>query len=378
VVKSKTMKSMRSNSHILIWIHYKLRLPNFCTNTKYEKSLGYDACDLNNYIKDKFYDTMQHKNEHKRMRRWMDIQSVKPKNISSKSHYILPKLITASSVKRGCKMKHALVRSFGQKSYWQPNKSDDKTDFLQIDLGRDYFIEAISTRGRVLRRTKEYEIDWEKSTIEYVKKYKVMIRKDDGKKNATHQQMHRRKQKNRESEINEDFVNLGIFEGNKDSETEIAHKLKLKNDNKIGVTARYVRVYPLNLSEGGYCGKKSMRIGLYGNGVDNGKYSEEKNVNDCDEHKGDLIHNKDVPAAIITIRQPSETNKRNCWAQNHRCIGVNSCSCYNCSTRLKARHARRGLRNDFKKQVKALKNVKDYGLDEDAIVYQRFRAANVW
>jgi len=70
----------------------------------------------------------------------------------------------------------ATVRSFGSRSYWAPKRQHDDRDFLQIDLGKDYFVEAISTRGRALRRDRDDMPIFK--DVEFVKKYRIKIRTD--------------------------------------------------------------------------------------------------------------------------------------------------------------------------------------------------------
>ena len=356
---------------------------------KYEKTLNYDVDDINNYIKDKFYESMTKKAQRTSLKRWQQLQNVKPKNISKNCHFIQHATISASSVKRGCKIRRATVKSFKLDSYWSPTKADDTRDYIQMDLGKNWYIEAVSTRGRCLVRKKNYEIDHDQSHHEYVRKYKVMIKKDDGRKVIKHPTKHYRKYRKRDQDRRkedssidgnqQDFISLGTFDGNRDSENEVANILKLPNDNKKGVIARYIRIYPLGHAQGGYYGKKSMRVGVYGNDEFDGKKKlkdEEEdtlseNEIDC---KGDLIRNSEVPAAIITINCPSETYQRNCWAVKGWNEGVFSCSCYMCKWhKFESRHVRKSTRNNFKKQVKKIRRVSDYGLDCEWIGYHPFK-----
>ena len=52
---------------------------------KYEKALNYDVADIDNYIKDRFYDSMVRKMDKVALRKWKEIQNVKPRNISKNS-----------------------------------------------------------------------------------------------------------------------------------------------------------------------------------------------------------------------------------------------------------------------------------------------------
>jgi len=353
---------------------------------KYEKALNYDVTDIDNYIKDKFYDTIARKTDKVALKRWREIQNVKPRNISKNSHFISIKSLTARSIKKGSKLRSATVKSFGRRSYWSPIKNDDARDYIQLDLGKNCLIEAVSTRGRALQREQNYEIDHANSCVEYVKKYKVMIKKDDGKpvsKRSNNNSKNKgKKDKDKEDKpvdknMNDQFISLGVFGGNTDSESEVANKLRLPNDNKYGVVARYIRIYPLNRTEGGYYGRKSMRVGVYGNDKykatkDSDNEDREKSNNNSDGgSNGDLIKNLDVPAAIITIKKPSQTYNRNCWAQNRMNDGVFSCGCYGCKReKFVERLVIKEKRNNFRKQIQKIKQVRDYTLDCDAIVYQ--------
>ena len=361
---------------------------------KYERALNYDVADIDNYIKDKFYDTIVRKVDKTALRKWKEIQNVKPRNISKNSHFISIKSLSARSVKKGCKLRCATVKSFGNRSYWSPIKNDDARDYLQLDLGKNCLIEAVSTRGRVLLRKHNYEIDHARSCVEYVKKYKVMIKKDDGlpvTKRTTKKDHKTKKHKDKKdkvedkqdkvagNDLNDQFIALGVFNGNTDSESEVANKLRLPNNNKDGVIARYIRIYPLNHSEGGYYGKKSMRVGVYGNDkyeerdqdkVKNATNDDQEKSNNVDGNNGDLIKNLNVPAAIITIKKPSETYNRNCWDQNRMNDGVYSCGCRCCKLEKKAdRLVIKEKRNSFRKQIQRVNRISDYTLDSDPIVY---------
>jgi len=316
----------------------------------------------------------------------MGIQMVKPKNVSKEAMFIAPKAITARSIQRGCRIHNASVRRFGIRSFWSPRKWDDPRDFIQLDLGKNCLLEAISTRGRVLKRDRDSEIDFEKSDVEYVKRYKVYIREDDGQNVQKRSESHRNK--NGTEHVHDELLwtPLGTFIGNKDSESEVANPLKLPNCNKPGVVCRYIRVFPMSYAEGGFHGRKAMRIGLYGDAKYE-KRSKDKKGNAEDgasleeedrqttNGNGQLIHNKNVPAVIITIQKPSTTHNRNCWAVNHRAKGVNSCSCYSCnSQKHDARQRRKSKRSQFRGKIRKFQHVKDYGEGQDSIDFFSLRA----
>merc|ERR1719295_1644091 len=346
---------------------------------KYDQSLDYNVNDLNNYIRDRFYDTILRKESHYRRKHWKRIQMVKPKNISKEAAFIAAKLITARSIKAGCRIHSASVRRFGIRSFWSPRKWDDPRDFIQLDLGKNCLLEAISTRGRVLKRDRDCEIDLEKSDVEYVKKYKVYIRKDDGQNVQKRSEHHR--DRNGTEHVHDDvlWTPLGAFSGNKDSESEVANPLKLPNSNKPGVVCRYIRVFPMSYAEGGFHGRKSMRIGVYGdakyeeknndksgNGKDGASLEEEKMQSTSGN--GELIHNKNVPAVIITIQKPSEYHNRNCWGVNGFAKGAYSSGRYtNKTDKHNERKARRNQRSQFKAKALKFRHVKDYGGGHDSI-----------
>merc|ERR1712083_186990 len=129
-----------------------------------------------------------------------------------------------------------------------------------------------------------------------------------------------------------------------------------------------------------YCNRKSMRIGLYGFANGHGQKGSlkiglhEKRENEkrkestpsSDEEmqhgNGHLIHNTNVPAAIITIKKPAPKHGRNCWAPNHRANGICSCSCHGCKwQKFEERTRRNGRKNRFRERAKKLRRVGDYG-----------------
>merc|ERR1719229_1130011 len=342
---------------------------------KYDQSLDYDVNDLDHYVRDRYYDTILRKQSHYRRKHWKQIQMVKPKNISKMAVFIAPKSITAKSIQAGCRIHNASVRRFGIRSFWSPRKWDDPRDFIQLDLGKNCLLEAISTRGRVLKRDRDCEIDFEKSDVEYVKRYKVYIRKDDGQNVQKRSGSHRNK--NGTEHVHDELLwtPLGTFIGNKDSESEVANVLKLPNCNKPGVVCRYIRVFPMSYAEGGFHGRKSMRIGVYGDPnyeEKNGNAKDDASLEEKENHaatgNGQLIHNKNVPAVIITIQKPSTTHNRNCWAVHGLAKGVYSSSRYsNKSDKHNERKLRRFQRSQFKAKTLKFRHLKDYGEGHDLL-----------
>merc|ERR1712083_967758 len=124
----------------------------------------------------------------------------------------------------------------------------------------------------------------------------------------------------------DEWVDLGVCNGNKDSETEKVTRLAMPYGKTHGLVCRYIRVYPLSAAEGGFHGAKSMRVGVYGHtpftSRDHVKDSKDANSGNADKGHGEMIKDKSIPAAIITIKQPSKDLRRNCWAVNGRAAGV--------------------------------------------------------
>jgi len=152
------------------------------------------------------------------------------------------------------------------------------------------------------------------------------------------------------------------------------NRLQLPSGKTQGIICRYIRICPLAQGEGGFHGAKSMRVGVYGHTPfgaakqeDDLKNKKSDRCNVESKGRGDLIRDKSVPAAIITIRQPSTDLKRGCWAVPHRAEGVYA-----------SRHGNRGetwgwtagrqkRKNLFRQKAKTLRRVSDYGWDHDPI-----------
>lgn len=333
--------------------------------SKYDR----DLTDNVTYIRDRHFATIQRQEYRKHLKRWKEFQCTKPKGISRRSDFIPLKTITASTVSSGCKVRMATVRSFGKRSFWTPKRQNDDRDFIQIDLGKDYVVEAVTTRGRTMRRNGENEPVFDFSYNEFVKKYRIKIRVDDA---------HHEISQVPPSDVEQKWIDLGVKEGNRDCETEKVTKLSLRNDGRqhsSGVLCRYIRIYPLSASDDGFHGAKSMRIGVYGYPPDVRVRSREngKNVGNesevepetTDQGSGELINDKSVPAAIITIRQPSKL-KRNRWAVVGRAEGVYG-SNYGRRDNWGVRAQRKRARNGFRQQVKRLRRVSDYDWDHEWI-----------
>jgi len=320
---------------------------------RYDRDLNDDV----QYIEDKHFATIQRKERHNKLRRWKEAQCVKPRVITQHSSFVPVKAITASSVRSGCKVRMATVRSFGKRSYWSPRRQHDDRDFIQIDLGKDFFVEAISTRGRVLRRNRDYEPLLTPSETEFVKKYRVKIKGDSSSKhNAT------------DPEADDEWIGLGVFDGNTDCETEKVTKLTLPFQKGQGVVCRYIRINPLSAAEGGFHGAKAMRVGVYGHPPFGREHREEVTEKEVitDKGSGEMIKDKSVPAAIITIKQPAVNHKRSCFAVPGQAEGVYASS-WSRKDDWGLSKERRMAKKEFRNQVKNLRRVRDYDLDHSLI-----------
>ena len=281
---------------------------------------------------------------------------------------------SASSMRIGCKINCCNIHCFGSNDYWSPrtqfNDGSCNEDYLQVDLGYNYHINAVSTRGRPLHRktnkeTKEYEIE-HGSSIEYVKRYKLFVKYDNFKE----EEKDNKDSKDSKFKLSS-WINLGVFSGNKDSETENCHILQSKN-----IIARYIRFIPFSKQKDGFHGKKSMRIGVYGmlamnhNKIKtktNNKNSKNNNKKNNDKSKNGLITSRnDIPMVIICIDLPSDS-KYNLVSKNgygNRCCDgiVGFCNCSMCNgsfRRQENKKRRRKLRRLTHKWTK-LMNVNNF------------------
>ena len=389
---------------------------------------------LNNYIKDKHYTRMALKSSTVTYKQWLRYHLSMPKEITHLKRINLNHFVYLFKTKnisfncrsstKDCAIHRCGVRNFGAKSYWTPYQRDDKRDYLEIDLKYNYEINAVSTRGRPLKRVTNKETKaWEAVPgwpIEYVKRYRLFVKTDisiNGNNRVSgdkgHQSHNKQKKMKKSSKNNKkskddsadwrtsgDWIDVGEFIGNKDSETEKCHILQSKN-----IIARYVRFVPLCRNNDGFYGRKSMRVGIYGkqvmntdavntttdsgelndnqvenkkndnnnsntnsNGNSSSNGNKNKKENEC-ELKDREFSNSELtmtqcttPCVIIAIDLPSEA-KNNLTTKNgygtHVYQGVD-CSCRMCSyesiqDREENRRKRRQLKNMANKWTKTRK-----------------------
>merc|ERR1712083_962183 len=100
----------------------------------------------------------------------------------------------------------------------------------------------------------------------------------------------------------DEWVDLGVCNGNKDSETEKVTRLAMPYGKTHGLVCRYIRVYPLSAADGGFHGAKSMRVGVYGhtpftanrpkNGRNRSVDSKDASSENMDKGHGEMIKDK--------------------------------------------------------------------------------------
>ena len=187
-------------------------------------------------------------------------------------------------IKRSIAVNQAVVNEEDHWKVWAPAEEDCDKDFLQVDLGRECIVTDVSTKGRAPQTTMfpgcrpqrhyseadaEYaqRVDtweshrewlwhthglsevpvwhtrsmWEK--VEFVKRYELSIRCEGGM-----------------------WIKVPeVFQANTEFHTERANSLHMyAARGEAGVRARYLRFTPLSLNQGGYHGRKAMRVGVYG------------------------------------------------------------------------------------------------------------------
>eukprot|EP00929_Paragymnodinium_shiwhaense_P048377 TRINITY_DN24469_c0_g1_i2.p1 TRINITY_DN24469_c0_g1~~TRINITY_DN24469_c0_g1_i2.p1 ORF type:complete len:469 (+),score=46.86 TRINITY_DN24469_c0_g1_i2:77-1483(+) len=150
---------------------------------------------------------------------------------------------TASASAKGTRPQDAHINNSASSSCWSPPLSDFQSHYLQVDLGADCDVTYISTQGRfppllsnpynpiceftgaqIMNETHDDMHQW-------VWKYSVSARVNGGRT----------------------WHSLGVFDGNRDMTTEVAHKLLTP------LKCRYLRFRIL-----GFDRKPAMRVGVYG------------------------------------------------------------------------------------------------------------------
>jgi len=199
------------------------------------------------------------------------------------------KLSKFSKFHRCNKPKSAKVQNPHHNSYWTPQNSNDRRDFMEIVLKDPSRVKYIGTKGRAFDRNNIEEIVDDR--IQCVSRYKLFYKLDN----------------------KELWKPLGIFAGNVDGETEVTHVLKDPNTERAGLMVKFLRLQPLN-----YTGCKALRVGLYGHGPQAAE--TEKNIN-LDE----VTAKEAKQAAVIyTVKEHNSVQKSGKWAYARKSYGNNA------------------------------------------------------
>lgn len=192
---------------------------------------------------------------------------------------MIPLLQAALRCTGGRVPQKAIVRCNDTGAAWQVSHSGGKP--LEIDLGGSCCISHFATQGRHIctRRYPEvYKIDglWHVEDAAYLHVQSPSKSRNyhgpwwtvrvtpQYKKNAYHEpQWVSRYELLWRADQGCKWNSLGIFDGNMDETTEVAHSFA---QVKGGLIARYLRVVPLDCHNGG-----AMRVGVYGKPVSQGR-----------------------------------------------------------------------------------------------------------
>jgi hypothetical protein len=160
---------------------------------------------------------------------------------------------------------------------WLAASENDDKEALEVDLGAECDVSAISTKGQFPHtwawssqfpnerrpssfRGSAYHVptslkhsrknvslgQWDEGGS-WVQRYEVLGRREGGRK----------------------WFSIGRFRGNSDSTTEVAHSFRLLADaGKEGLVLRYLRFRPLSMAEEGYHKWKAMRVCVFGKRMD--------------------------------------------------------------------------------------------------------------
>ena len=201
-------------------------------------------------------------------------------------------------------VKGALTSSSDYWDCYSPEQLNADTDFLQIDLGTECFVTHISTKGRYLlsmaderlftssdgcryphteiwpgrqpdRRDANFSAeqlqDWQNNTAWLERQY-GQLQCEVWDKDYEALQFVRRYEVSFRSEGGSWIKLPNVFSGNSDFHTEVTHSLHMYAPHGVGgLCARYLRFKPLSAAAGGFHGRKSMRIGVYGQCSDSGE-----------------------------------------------------------------------------------------------------------
>jgi len=157
-----------------------------------------------------------------------------------------------------------------------------------VDLGSNKFITAAGTKGKpipILNQSQKHQLDVDENSAlfqpAFVRRYKVLVKKEQKVKTKPNlQKLQRRRQRKQPSkrkketskvgevEDTQNWIGLGIFNGNFDGNTEVIHHLCDPNSGKRGVVARYIRFIPLSSDAHGFVNEKALRVRCFGHDVD--------------------------------------------------------------------------------------------------------------
>lgn len=105
------------------------------------------------------------------------------------------------------------------------------------------------------------------------------------------------------------FQCVGLFLGNRDRDTEIVHKLLDPVTGKPGILAAQIKLQPLGRREGGFCGRKSMRVAIYGFAVPEVSSSGlQRDSRALPESRDTTIDNQEEDRADVTQSSPGESH----------------------------------------------------------------------
>lgn len=208
----------------------------------------------------------------------------------------VPFQLTASSSLPKTSMKSAKIYSLGHhKNVWSPVAVDNDNDFLLITPHianmknvpkntKSVLITHIGTKGRFPQLSPRGTV---LSPMECVSKYRLFFRESKAS----------------------NWKPLGLFLGNRDRDTEIVHKLLDPVTGKPGILAAQIKLQPLGRREGGFCGRKSMRVAIYGFAVPEVSSSGlQRDSRALPESRDTTIDNQEEDRADVTQSSPGESH----------------------------------------------------------------------
>ena len=204
------------------------------------------------------------------------LASEQPKNVAEEGR--LRSGVSLHSRSHAGPMQPAWTWAHSNLSAWSPVKDDCDDDWLEVDLGEECMVTAVSTCGRRPSTTmwppsgwggggvtefegsvqRAWPREWQRYVVvatdrrglskpqEWVRRYELLCRQRRGCK----------------------WMTLGKFEGNDDSTSEVAHSLRNFGPRGEGLRLRYVRFRPLSRAEGGFHVRKALRVCVFGERMD--------------------------------------------------------------------------------------------------------------